>query len=88
MKRERKEVMKVILLEIKLSFPFQLQKMAYKVVSIALDLTGRRLTDEICHVAAFCHPDKTFSQYVMPFNDVSLVGVKAHGVRVFTTTFG
>jgi len=56
-----------------------------KVVAIALDLTGKKMTDEICHIAAYCYPEKTFSQYVMPFRDISPPSVRTHGLRIFTT---
>jgi len=57
----------------------------YKVVSFALDLTGKKLIDEICHIGAFAHPDHVFSQYVMPYRDVSRSSTRAHGIRVFTS---
>jgi len=56
----------------------------YKVVSFALDLTGKKLIDEICHIGAFAHPDHVFSQYIMPYRDVSRSSTRAHGIRVFT----
>ena len=57
---------------------------SYKVVSLALDLTGKKLIDEICQIGAFSFPDKTFSQYVMPHREVSLSATRTHGIRIFT----
>jgi hypothetical protein len=56
----------------------------YKVVSFALDLTGKKLIDEICHIGAYVHPDKGFSQYVMPYRDMSRGATRTHGIRIFT----
>jgi len=55
----------------------------YKVVTFAADLTGRKSFDEICQIAAFVHPDKVYSQYVMPFCNVSLGSTRNHGIKVF-----
>jgi len=59
----------------------------YKVVGLALDLTGQKFIDEICQIGAFCYPDKKFAQYIMPYRDVSQRSSKAHGIRV-RTSFG
>lgn len=55
----------------------------YKVVTFAADLTGRKSIDEIVQIAAFARPDKTYSQYVMPFCNVSLGSSRTHGVKVY-----
>jgi len=57
---------------------------SYKVVGMALDLTGRKLIDEICQIGAFCYPDKKFGQYIMPYRDVSRRSSRTHGIKVFT----
>jgi len=57
----------------------------YKVACIALDLTGRKLIDEICHIGAYFPPDKTFSQYVMPHRNVSRSASHTFGIKIFTS---
>ncbi|CAL8082442.1 unnamed protein product [Orchesella dallaii] len=57
----------------------------YKVACIALDLTGRKLIDEICHIGAYCPPDKAFSQYVMPYRDISRSASITFGIKIFTS---
>ncbi|CAL8088490.1 unnamed protein product [Orchesella dallaii] len=57
----------------------------YKVACIALDLTGRKLIDEICHIGAYCPPDKAFSQYVMPHRDISRSASITFGIKIFTS---
>jgi len=57
----------------------------YKVACIALDLTGRKLIDEICHFGAYCPPDKSFSQYVMPHRDISRSASITFGIKIFTS---
>jgi len=55
----------------------------YKLVGFDLDLTGRRLIDEICHIAAYT-PSSQFSQYVMPFKDLNVGSKFRHMLRVVT----
>jgi len=55
----------------------------YKVISFAVDLTGKKTTDEICQIAAYLQPSKAYSQYVMPSCDITMGGSKTHGVRVY-----
>lgn len=56
----------------------------YKVVAFALDLTGKKLIDEICHIAA-CHgASDFFEQYIMTYRDISRSSIRAHGIRIFT----
>jgi len=56
----------------------------YKVVSLALDLTGKKYIDEICSIGAFASPDKVFSHCVMPDRDISISATRKHGLKVFT----
>jgi len=56
----------------------------YVVASIALDLTGKKLIDEICQLAGYYHPDKTFAQHVMPHRDISRSATRTHGIKIFT----
>jgi len=55
----------------------------YKVVTFAADLTGRKSFDEICQIAAYINDEKVYSQYVMPFCNVSLGSTRNHGIKVF-----
>lgn len=55
----------------------------YSLVGWDLDTTGRRLIDEICHIAAYS-PADTFSQYVMPFCDLNIRAQRRHNIRVIT----
>lgn len=43
----------------------------YRLVGWAADTTGRRLIDEICHIAAYT-PDSQFSLYIMPFHNIHI----------------
>lgn len=49
----------------------------YLVVGWDIDTTGRRLLDEICHIASYT-PKSTFNQYIMPHNDIDQVARKRH----------
>jgi hypothetical protein len=56
----------------------------YRVVAFALDLTGKKLIDEICHISA-CHEDgSSFDQYIMTYRDISRSSIRSHGIRIFT----
>ncbi|CAG7716876.1 unnamed protein product [Allacma fusca] len=56
----------------------------YRVVAFALDLTGKKLIDEICHISA-CHEDgASFDQYIMTYRDISRSSIRSHGIRIFT----
>ena len=55
----------------------------YRLVGFDLDLTGRRLIDEICHIAAYT-PNNQFSQYVMPFKDLNVTAKNRHLLKVVT----
>lgn len=49
----------------------------YMVIGWDIDTTGRRLLDEICHIAG--HTQKsTFSQFIMPHNDIDQVARRRH----------
>lgn len=47
----------------------------YRIVAWDLDTTGRRLIDEICQIAAYT-PEKTYSQYVMPYKNIDMLSKK------------
>lgn len=49
----------------------------YMVIGWDIDTTGRRLLDEICHIAGYT-PKSTFSQYIMPHNDIDQVARRRH----------
>lgn len=49
----------------------------YLVVGWDIDTTGRRLLDEICHIAGYT-PKSAFNQYIMPHNDIDQVARKRH----------
>lgn len=49
----------------------------YRIVAWDLDTTGRRLIDEICQIAAYT-PEKTYSQYVMPYKNIDMLSKKRH----------
>ncbi|KAL0278699.1 UNVERIFIED_CONTAM: hypothetical protein PYX00_000446 [Menopon gallinae] len=55
----------------------------YRIVGFDVDLTGRRLIDEICYIAAYT-PNIQFSQYVMPFRDLNTGSKHRHFLRVAT----
>lgn len=46
-------------------------------------MTGRRLLDEICHIAGYT-PDDSFSLYVMPHGDLSMKARRRHMIRIVT----
>ncbi|XP_026462774.1 maternal protein exuperantia-like [Ctenocephalides felis] len=53
----------------------------YCLISCDMDTTGRRLIDEICHIAAFT-PTSQFSQYIMPYANVNPSARRRHNIRV------
>jgi len=55
----------------------------YRLIGFDMDLTGRRLIDEIVHIGAYA-PTKTFSQYVMPFRNLNIESKYRHLMRVIT----
>ncbi|XP_026470755.1 maternal protein exuperantia-like [Ctenocephalides felis] len=55
----------------------------YCLISCDMDTTGRRLIDEICHIAAFT-PTSQFSQYIMPYANVNPSARRRHNIRVTT----
>uniref|UniRef100_A0A1B0DBZ0 Exuperantia RNAse H-like domain-containing protein n=2 Tax=Phlebotomus papatasi TaxID=29031 RepID=A0A1B0DBZ0_PHLPP len=58
----------------------------YTIISVDIDTTGRRLIDEIVHLAAYT-PDSQFSQYVMPYMNLNPAARQRHQVRVITIGF-
>ncbi|XP_030763995.1 maternal protein exuperantia [Sitophilus oryzae] len=56
----------------------------FRLVGWAVDTTGRRLIDEIVQIAGYT-PNDTFSQYIMPFSDLSPFYSRKHNIRVFNT---
>lgn len=55
----------------------------YMVIGWDIDTTGRRLLDEICHIAGYV-PKSTFSQYIMPHNDIDQVARRRHFLCTIT----
>lgn len=49
----------------------------YMVIGWDIDTTGRRLLDEICHIAGHT-PNSQFNQYIMPHNDIDQVARRRH----------
>lgn len=58
----------------------------YTLVGVDIDTTGRRLIDEIVHLAAFT-PEEQFSQYIMPYMNLNPAARQRHQVRVITIGF-
>lgn len=58
----------------------------YCLVGWDLDTTGRKLLDEICHIAAYT-PTDNFSLYIMPHGDLTSVAKKRHMIRIVTVGF-
>lgn len=55
----------------------------YKIVAWDLDTTGRKLIDELCHIAGYTSED-SFSQYVMPYKDLDSNSKRRHMVKTVT----
>ncbi|XP_034246976.1 maternal protein exuperantia isoform X2 [Thrips palmi] len=55
----------------------------YRIVGWDLDISGRRLVDEILQIAAYT-PDKEFSLYVMPSRDLNIAARRRHKLKVVT----
>lgn len=53
----------------------------YKLVGWAVDTTGRRLIDEICHITAYT-PDSQFSLYIMPFYNINFEYKRRLNIRL------
>lgn len=49
----------------------------YMVIGWDIDTTGRRLLDEICHIAGYT-PKSSFNQYIMPHNDIDQIARRRH----------
>ncbi|GAB0092578.1 Maternal protein exuperantia [Sergentomyia squamirostris] len=58
----------------------------YKIIGVDIDTTGRRLIDEIVHVAGYS-PKSDYSQYVMPYMNLNPAARQRHQVRVITIGF-
>ncbi|XP_066587722.1 maternal protein exuperantia-like [Prorops nasuta] len=56
----------------------------YRLVGWDMDATGKQLTDEICQVAAYT-PNSTYSQYVMPYKNLSTPAIKRHRIMIITS---
>ena len=59
-------------------------KSKLKVIAFALDLTGKKLIDEICHISACHESGAVFDQYIMTHRDISRSSIRSHGIRIFT----
>ncbi|KAG8233651.1 hypothetical protein J437_LFUL013697 [Ladona fulva] len=55
----------------------------YCLVAWDLDTTGSRLMDEICQIGAYT-PTSSFSQYVMPYRDLTQAARRRHNIRIIT----
>lgn len=53
----------------------------YRLIGWGIDTTGRRLIDEICHIAAYT-PTSQFSQYIMPYRDINPTFIRRHLICV------
>lgn len=49
----------------------------YMVIGWDIDTTGRRLLDEICHIAGYT-PKSSFNQFIMPHNDIDQIARRRH----------
>lgn len=58
----------------------------YTIVGLDLDTTGRRLIDEVVHIAAYAPTDE-FSQYIMPLMNLNPGARARHQIRVITVGF-
>ncbi|XP_026470753.1 maternal protein exuperantia-like [Ctenocephalides felis] len=55
----------------------------YCIISCDMDTTGRRLIDEVCHIAAYT-PTSQFSQYIMPHANLNPSARRRHNIRITT----
>lgn len=58
----------------------------YCLVGWDLDTTGRKLLDEICHIAGYI-PDDAFSLYIMPHGNLTKIAKRRHMIRIVTVNF-
>lgn len=58
----------------------------YCLVGWDLDVTGRKLLDEICHIAAYT-PENSFSLYIMPHGELSPMAKKRHMIRIVVVSY-
>ncbi|XP_059609216.1 maternal protein exuperantia isoform X2 [Phlebotomus argentipes] len=68
------------------ALPSSLPEGNYTIIGVDIDTTGRRLIDEIVHLAAYT-PEQEFSQYVMPYMNLNPAARQRHQVRVITIGF-
>lgn len=55
----------------------------YRLVGWDMDTTGKKLIDEICQIAGYTS-SSSFSQYVMPFKNLSPPARKRHNLKIVT----
>ncbi|XP_057323152.1 maternal protein exuperantia isoform X1 [Microplitis mediator] len=55
----------------------------YRLVGWDMDTTGKKLIDEICQIAGYTS-SSSFSQYVMPFKNLSPPARKRHSLKIVT----
>lgn len=55
----------------------------YHLVGWDMDTTGKKVIDEICQIAGYT-PSSSYSQYVMPYKDLSPPAMKRHNMKVVT----
>lgn len=55
----------------------------YLLVGWDMDLTGKKLIDEICQIACYTSTS-SFAQYVMPFKNLTPPARKRHNLKVVT----
>lgn len=60
-----------------------LKRGVYKLVGWDMDTTGKKPSDEICQIAGYT-PDNQYSQYVMPYKDLSVSAKARYALRVVT----
>ncbi|XP_063702517.1 maternal protein exuperantia [Culicoides brevitarsis] len=58
----------------------------YTILACDIDTTGKRLIDEIVHIATYC-PKEQFSQYVIPLMNLNPAARQRHQIRIVTSRF-
>lgn len=58
----------------------------YTIVGLDLDTTGRRLIDEVVHIAAYT-PNDQFTQYIMPLMNLNMGARNRHMIRVISVGY-
>lgn len=59
----------------------------YCLVGWGLDITGRRMLDEICHIAAYVPNNDNFSRYIMPRGNLNIAAKRYHRLQIKSTRF-